>query len=121
MTNTYVKNQLSQLQNDDDNKAAIQLRGGKGGKTKWLSITDEQLEDIKAVMINGENAEIEKLRLQLDTCSKVFHDTEEMKLKLVVHNKNLKTVLREMFKSEEGYYHWKNNMASIVEEFLKDE
>ena len=124
MTSNYVENQLSQLQNDDDNKAAIQLRGSEGGKTKWLSITNEQLEDIKSVLMNNKHelsSRVTKLSSELNTCNKVFHDTELMRLQLAKQNKNLKTIIENMMQSQKGFYHWKSNMGAILEEVLKDE
>jgi hypothetical protein len=53
LTRHYRKSELEQIQpNQGGFKAQIQVVG-IGGKTKWLSITDEELAKLKTLLTDG--------------------------------------------------------------------
>ena len=52
---TYILNQLEKVKYSDDYKSRIKIVGGGDGETNWLSITDEQLEAIKQILLNSTN------------------------------------------------------------------
>ena len=53
LTKSYRMSELDQIQPDQHGfKAQIQVVG-IGSKTKWLSITDEELKDLKKLLSGG--------------------------------------------------------------------
>ena len=49
----YINGQFAALQLSDTYKSTIVISGGAGGKTKHISITNEQLEQIKLILCGG--------------------------------------------------------------------
>jgi hypothetical protein len=53
---SYLLQQFNRLESDPDHKNSIQLRGSKGGQTNWMQITDEQQQQILAILENGDKS-----------------------------------------------------------------
>ena len=51
----YILEQLEKVKISNEYKAQIQIFGGEDGKTNHLSITNEQLEAIKKILLNSNN------------------------------------------------------------------
>lgn len=47
----YITDQLEEVKTSEEYNTRIKIKGGEGGETKWLSITNTQLEAIKKALL----------------------------------------------------------------------
>ena len=48
---SYIERQMNGVTPDDTETVRVQFAGKDGGKSKWISLTPEQYEKVKALLI----------------------------------------------------------------------